>query len=368
MVVAAVAAVAAIPIGMVVAQSSDPSAEPPASASAVSEGGIAPGETVPEQTVLPPVLQKELAKGNGPVVAGFVLPGVNEDMKVAEWLSELNKDPKFSDTKVLVYRITPRTKLKDIPKILDMTSTPVVAVFQQDGKIAATWRGIVDSEMLRQSVIDARKNIPRPITLTPSTGGPYGNSAGISLARKINARYAKIPVVVETVEGINRFPSNMLTTTLESETTNVFQKGKLVGSYEKGTTSDGEPYELITNRRGAFLKRQSMTCWMRSTSPILGDVINQPAFPLQVYRFGKPTKVKGKPDQVSMKIWVEASDEPAWTLHVDRKTSTVISGKRDKVTSTLEGDVDATSTTKNAKGKNPMGEWPKTVPTCASIG
>lgn len=377
---ATVGACAAGSIGIVAAQSSNQPAATTVSEQAITPGGIAPGERVPAEKALPKVLRDALAKQRGPVVAGFVLPGVNEDERVTEWLKTIRKDPKFSDTTVLIYRITPQSRLQDIPEILDISSTPVVAVFQKDGKIAATWRGIVDSEIVAQSVIDARRNIQRPVSLAPSTGGPHGNSAGIKLAKRVNAHYVKQPLVVEKVTGIDRFPYNQLTAAVSSESTHVLRKGKVVGVYQTGIAADGEKFEMVLNRKGAFLKRPSMSCWIQSTPKSLGDLINQPLLPLQALRFGKPFKAKKVAGQVKMKIWDVGKSQPAWVARIDVKTAAIVSLKRDRLTSTIGASGDPGSGTvasvkpakKGAKGTtggaNPMATWPSTTPTCPDVG
>jgi hypothetical protein len=386
---ATVGVCAAVPLGIVVAQTATQPAATTVTEQAQTPGGLAPGETVPTDKTLPKILRDELAKHDGPVVAGFVLPGVNEDDRVTEWLNALRSDPKFKDTSVLIYKITPQSRLKDIPDVLDITSTPVVAVFEKNGKIAATWRGIVDKEMLAQSVIDARTNTPRPLKLTPTKRGPFGDKAGIALAKKVNKQYAKIPLIVETGKGVTRFPTDDLTYENAYESTHVLRKGLLVGSRQLGTTADGEKYDAITNRKGFFVKRESMNCWIHPAL-VPNDIINQPLLPLQLYRFGKPAKVKKTPGQLRMKIWIHGSSLPAWVAKIDAKTSAIISMKRDTQTFTIGDTIKpgsstvapaTTGTTATAKSSakttakastktasNPMASWPQTVPTCAEAG
>lgn len=390
---ATVGVCAAVPIGIVVAQTATQPAATTVTEQAQTPGGLAPGETVPTDKTLPKVLRDELAKHDGPVVAGFVLPGVNEDDRVTEWLKDLQKDPKFKDTSVLIYKITPQSRLKDIPDVLEMTSTPVVAVFEKNGKIAATWRGIVDKEMLAQSVIDARTNTPRPLKLTPTKRGPAGDKAGIALAQKVNKHYSKTPILVETVKGVDRYPASEITADGGYESTHVLRKGMVIGVRELGTTADGEKYDAIINRKGFFVKRESMNCWIHPTvAP--SDVINQPLLPLQLYRFGKPTKVKKTPGQLRMKLWLQGSSDPAWVAKIDAKTGALVSMKRDTMTDTIGENIKpgsstvapaTTGTTATAKApakttakatpkapakatSNPMAAWPQTIPTCADAG
>ena len=363
---ATVGVCAAVPIGIVVAQTANQPATTTVTEQAITPGGLAPGEAVPTDKTLPKVLRDELAKHDGPVVAGFVLPGVNEDDRVAEWLQALREDPKFKDTTVLIYKITPQSRLKDVPDVLDLTSTPVVAVFEKNGKIAATWRGIVDKDMLAQSVVDARTNTPRPLKLTPTKRAAQGDKAGIARAQKVNKHYAKIPIVVETVKGIDRYPASELTADGAHEVTHVLRKGLVIGIRELGTTADGEKYDAIINRKGFFVKRESMNCWIHP-SVVPGDIINQPMLSVQLYRFGKPAKVKKTPGQLRMKIWLQGSSDPAWVAKIDAKTSAIISMKRDTMTSTIGENIKPGSSTAK-KSANPMASWPQTIPTCADAG
>jgi hypothetical protein len=96
---------------------------------------------------------------------------------------------------------------------------------------------------------------------------------------------------------------------------------------------------------------------------------------MQMYRFGKPTKVAKTPGQLRMKIWPQGAYDAAWVAKIDAKTSAIISMKRDTMTDTIgenikpgSSTVAPATTSKTKKSANPMASWPQTIPTCADAG
>lgn len=207
---AAAGAIVAGPLTIAGAQTTAPATPAPATGTAAavsSVGALGPGEKLPTDKKMPPAVTNAL-KGKTPVVVAFLLPGITEDNIVLQRLRDLHKDRKFSDTKVLIYKVTPESKLYELPETLDMTSTPLVAVFQSDGKLSNTWRGLVDKDLIAQSVIDARRDVPRAVKVTVPKGGPLGDKAGIALAKKVNAHYAKVPVLTVATKYNRQQPVN----------------------------------------------------------------------------------------------------------------------------------------------------------------
>ena len=176
---------------------------------AVGDGtGLARGAKVVPTKDTPAVVKTAL-HSSGPVVVAFLLPGITEDEIVQKRLNTLQRSSGFRDTKFIVYRITGKTKLGDLPEMFGIKYTPAVAVIQGDDKLSNVWRGIVDEDIIAQSLIDARNAVPQPLKVTPRKGRPSGNAAGIALAARKGQRRTRI--------SRNRLPQFNASTTESSE-------------------------------------------------------------------------------------------------------------------------------------------------------
>ena len=244
---------------------------------AVGDGtGLARGAKVVPTKDTPAVVKTAL-HSSGPVVVAFLLPGITEDEIVQKRLNTLQRSSGFRDTKFIVYRITGKTKLGDLPEMFGIKYTPAVAVIQGDDKLSNVWRGIVDEDIIAQSLIDARNAVPQPLKVTPRKGQPSGNAAGIALARKVNASYAKVP-------GIS------------SKATGMTGQVRLVAGRERafGATISavGKTVEMVGNPTGLYSKANGAQCWTRSTNPKDIATLGDKAIPLRGVRFDKPVKAK----------------------------------------------------------------------------
>ena len=132
----------------------------------------------------------------------FLLPGITEDEIVQQRLNTLQKNGKFRDTKFIIYRITGSTNLGDLPTMFSVRYTPAVAVIQGDDKLSNVWRGLVDEDIIAQSLIDARAAVPQPIKVARRKGSATGAPAGIALARRVNAHYVTVPGIAVSFSGI----------------------------------------------------------------------------------------------------------------------------------------------------------------------
>jgi hypothetical protein len=119
----------------------------PSLVSAVDVGDIvSPGPATPGPVV------RALA-GDEVLVVGFLIDGVADDARVAEAL-ETVKDSKPS-AKVLVYGAGRSQGIGDLADLLGVSGTPTVAVIDSDGVLRNRFTGLVDADILRQSVADA---------------------------------------------------------------------------------------------------------------------------------------------------------------------------------------------------------------------
>lgn len=257
----------------------------PALAQAQTSGsdGIAPGQPIQLGKETPASVTKAL-KANRPVVISFLLPNVTEDDIVRSRIEALQKSEKYRGTTFLTFRITSASKLGDLPDVLGVRSTPTVVVVQRNKRLSNTWRGLVDQEMIGQSIDDAEAAVPSPMTLPRHTGPTTGNKASITMLRKVNANYAKIPSVkVSGTGSIAGTPAGRL------EMDWRLNKGRTAGATGKTTTGDGVPVDLILNRTGMYTRPIGATCWIRDTSARVRQALDVPLIPLAGTVVGPPT-------------------------------------------------------------------------------
>ena len=232
-------------------------------------GPVARGaKVVPTQDT--PAAVKTALASDGPVVVAFLLPGITEDEIVQKRLNTLQRSGGFRDTKFIVYRITGKTKLGDLPSMFEIKYTPAVAVIRSDDKLSNVWRGMVDEDIIAQSLIDARNAVPKPKPNDP---------AGLALAKKVNAAYVKVPGVHQEVNA----PGG------SSVTDMVLSKGLVVSA--TGTiTAGGKVSELVGDRSGSFVKAKDAKCWTAAPKDSASSLS-----PIETknVRFSKPV-TKGK--------------------------------------------------------------------------
>jgi hypothetical protein len=281
--------------------------------------GLTRGDQVVAGKETPAVLKTAL-QSDGPVVVAFLLPGITEDEIVQKRLNTLQRNGGFRDTKFIVYRITGKTKLGDLPEMFDVKYTPAVAVIQGDDKLSNVWRGLVDEDIIAQSLIDARGAVPQPLKVTPRKGEPSGHKAGIALAKKVNASYAKVPGLgmkfVGTVGGLEGAEA----------TAQVILKDGKQGTFSVSAKAAGQAIEMVGKRTGLYTKAQGALCWTRSTNAKLISSIGDPAIPLPGVEFAKPVKAKnGATITLVAKDTLGQYEGGKTTYVIDAKTSRVAS-------------------------------------------
>ncbi len=255
----------------------------PLTVQAANGDGLTRGDLVTPTKSTPAVVKSAL-RSDGPVVVAFLLPGITEDEIVQKRLNTLQKNTKFRDTKFIVYRITGKTKLGDLPAMFSVKYTPAVVVIQGDDKLSNVWRGLVDEDIIAQSLIDARAAVPQPIKVPPRKGGVSGDPAGIALARRVNARYANVPGVASDIKGALGGVSGANGV---AQIRLVDGKSRVISAK---LTIGGKPVAVILNRTGVYTKVAGATCWTRNTSPKALASLGDPAVSLRGVRFAKPAK------------------------------------------------------------------------------
>lgn len=232
-----------------------------------------------------PAAVKTALQGDHPVVVAFLLPGITEDEIVQKRLNNLQKEAKFRDTKFVVYRVQKATKLGDLVERLDIKYTPAVAVFQGDNKLSNVWRGLVDEDIVAQSLTDARNAVPHALRALDDLADPKGDAAGIALAKKVNKSYAKAKGVSMTGQAIASgapveiaFSARLADGAIRSDGGSV--------------TVAGEKLQVFTNITGAYRLVEAAGCWERSMSLKAMQEIGDGVIQLGGTAFGKPKKQK----------------------------------------------------------------------------
>ena len=256
----------------------------PLTVQAANGGGLARGDLVTPTKSTPAVVKSSL-RSDGPVVIAFLLPGITEDEIVQKRLDTLRKNPKFRDTKFIVYRITGATKLGDLPSMFDVKYTPAVAVIQGDNKLSNVWRGLVDEDIIAQSLIDARAAVPQPIAVPGRKGTASGAPAGIALAKRVNAHYGKVPGISTNQTGTFGGLTGTGTSTLRL----VDGRGRVLGGK---AAVGGKSVDIFLNRTGVYSKVTGATCWTRTKSVKAVAALGDPVIPVQGMRFTAPVKSK----------------------------------------------------------------------------
>jgi hypothetical protein len=131
-----------------------PAATAPAAAAApIAVAAVAPGSPVAAGPHTPKNVARALA-GRKVVVVAFLVPGTADDDDVAAALRSVRSDKRWRDgAQFFVYRVG-KDRFGDLADLLGATSTPAVAVIGRDRILTNMWTGLVDGEILRQSLSD----------------------------------------------------------------------------------------------------------------------------------------------------------------------------------------------------------------------
>lgn len=135
--------------------SADPAATAPVAAAApVAVAAVGLGGTVTAGPTTPKPVSSALA-GSGVVVISFVVSGAADDDSVAKALAEVRSDARTSKGVAFFDYTVGRDKFGDLADRLGVTGTPSVAVIGRDRTLVNLWSGLVDADILRQSISDA---------------------------------------------------------------------------------------------------------------------------------------------------------------------------------------------------------------------
>ena len=145
-------------------ESSSPASPAPLRSQAPLASQSAP--TPPGQVVRPgPHTPKPVAdaiRSGQVVVVSFLMPGTADDDSVRHALRQVGSaGPSSRNVRYFTYTLQESRRFGDLPELLNVTLTPSVAVIARDGRLSNLWSGLVDADLLRQSISDAKVAVPR---------------------------------------------------------------------------------------------------------------------------------------------------------------------------------------------------------------
>jgi hypothetical protein len=161
---------------------------PAASAAPIAVTPATPGNVVRAGADTPKNVAGAL-EGSHVVVIAFVVDGAADDASVAEAVREARSAEGGEAVDWFVYRVG-KDRFGDLADVLGVTETPSVSVIGRDRVLVNQWSGLVDADIVRQSVSDAKD---RPAANLAAAGAELGPSstAGAALAKKVDAATAK---------------------------------------------------------------------------------------------------------------------------------------------------------------------------------
>ena len=141
------------------ADSAAPSATAPTSVAApVAVSAVGVGGTVTAGPTTPKPVAAAL-KGSGVIVVAFVNKGVADDDSVASAFAQVRSDPHSNRGVAFVEYDVSKDRFGDLADRLGVTGTPSVAVIGRDRTLVNLWKGLIDAEILRQSIADAQDTV-----------------------------------------------------------------------------------------------------------------------------------------------------------------------------------------------------------------
>lgn len=283
--------------------------------------GLSPGQQVVASAKTPKPVKRALT-GRHAVVVAFVLPGVAEDDRVAKAIATLKHDKKLAKTtRFVLYRVTAKSHLGDLPTMFDVTETPTVAVIGPDHRLSNIWRGLVDEDIIGQSIADARaaaKPAPRPHrTAAPSAKVGKSNPAGLKLAKQVNRAYAGVAGVKVTARGTSTDLGKFTGTETLRLSAGAVTLGELHLHGNRGKV-DG-----VVNSRGLFIHNAAAKCWAGPAASKVADDIGKPLFNLSTTWFAAP-KAHGKFVDVRAFQRDEKGKVVSSVYRIDRSTKRVL--------------------------------------------
>jgi hypothetical protein len=287
--------------------------------------GLTPGQQVTASAKTPKPVKRALT-GRHAVVVAFVLPGIAEDDRVAKAIATLQHDKKLAKTtRFMLYRVTSKSHLGDLPTMFDVTETPTVAVIGPDHRLSNIWRGLVDEDLIAQSIADARaaaKPAPRAAVHRTKKAAVArigtSNPAGLKLAKAVNHAYGRVPGAVISARGTSSDLGKF------TGTVRLRLSGGVVTLAEMHLNGSRGSIVTVMNRSGAFVRNAKAKCWVGPTGGQLAEGVGKPFFDFSTTWFAKP-RVHGKFVEVRAFQRDEKGKVSSSVYRIDRSTKRVVS-------------------------------------------
>lgn len=268
-----------------------PAATAPITAAApVAVTAVGLGEKVSPGPNTPAPVSKALA-GSGVVVVSFVVKGAADDDSVAAAISEVRSDPRVATGVAFFEYTVGGAKPGDLADLLGITGTPSVAVIGRDRTLVNLWTGLVDADILRQSISDASDTAASNPgkaasgTSAPSASGPTGNPAGIALAKRVTAAAADI-AGVKTSGSIPVRGAGVMTI----DATIALEGGKVTGMSGRFSIAEVS-FEMFMSPSVTRMRSAEASCWAelpQGAGAFSAADSAAPTVSLAGARFGKP--------------------------------------------------------------------------------
>ncbi|MCB0880864.1 MAG: hypothetical protein KDC33_01415 [Thermoleophilia bacterium] len=129
-------------------------------ASAAASVPVTQGDEVTAGPRTPKPVKAALASGR-PVVIGFLYGDTADEKVVRAAIRAARRSSTGRGVDYFVYDVSRKTGFGDLPARLGITETPCVIVIGRDARVVNVWTGLVDVDMLAQSIATAKDSGPR---------------------------------------------------------------------------------------------------------------------------------------------------------------------------------------------------------------
>lgn len=300
-----------------------PVTAPAAAVAPISAPAAAPGDPVRAGSSTPAPVARALA-GSDVIVVAFLLPGAADDQAVAAALERVRRgrDGERGVT-WFVYRVGRDRDFGGLADQLGVTGTPAVAVIARNRTLHNLWTGLVDADILRQSISDARATPVAPGAGRgggPAAGSTTGSPAGIALARKVNAAYEDVAGV--EVSGDLAVGGEAMR--IDGEV--ALRQGVPAGM-RASFSARGVRFDLVALASEGYVRASTASCWARlpGTAAVPAAAAD-PLVPTADARFSAPRGSGGQ-----RLLLVQAGGRQA-TYVIDGRTLTVSEVRMDEGT------------------------------------
>jgi len=271
------------------AEAPPPAATAPVSAAPVAVTATTFGGPVRAAAATPKDVAAAL-EGDDVVVVAFLVKNAADDQSVAAAVDAVRADSRSrADARFFVYTVG-TDKFGDLADLLGVTGTPSVAVIGRDRNLSNLFTGLVDAEILRQSISDAADTAAANAggATTVAASGALGDPAGIALAKKVRAAYADVPAVA--VSGELSVQGDVA---LTMDAKMALDHGDIT-SYTGTMDIAGASFEMSGTPTAFHIRSSGASCWAAlPVGTAVSEAVSNPAIPLDGTRFSAPRSSGG---------------------------------------------------------------------------